>query len=232
MGTLYIVPTPIGNLDDITIRALNVLKSVDFIACEDTRHSAKLLNHFGIKKPLLSFYSYNQSNRAPQIIKELSLGKNAALISDSGTPCISDPGFYLVNEAIAGGINIVPLPGPSAVLTALVASGLPTENFVFLGFLKRKPGKLKKELKQAALAGATVVFYESPHRLKKTLGLLLDVFGSQSRVAVARELTKKFEEFVRGTLGEVAEIFNNREILGEFVVMVSPENNATEKDNE
>ena len=149
-GILYLVPTPIGNLEDITLRALRVLKEVDSIICEDTRQTVKLLNHYEIKKPLMSFYTYNQERRIPGIIRDLLSGKNLAIVSDSGTPGISDPGSFLIEEALRSGINVVPLPGPNAALTALVASGLPMHGFVFLGFLKKKTGKMKKELAAAA----------------------------------------------------------------------------------
>lgn len=225
-GTLYLVPTPIGNLEDITLRALRVLKEVDFVLCEDTRQTVKLLTHYGIQKPLVSFYSQNQERRIPEVARDLAAGKNAALVSDSGTPGISDPGFFLVSRLIGERIPVVPLPGPNAVITALVASGLPTNGFVFLGFLKRKAGKLKKELKTAASCGRTIVFYESPHRVKKTLSLCAEVFGGACRVALARELTKKFEEFIRGTLENVTEQIREREMLGEFVVVLSPENES------
>jgi 16S rRNA (cytidine1402-2'-O)-methyltransferase len=221
-GTLYIVPTPIGNLEDITFRALRVLKEVDLIACEDTRQTAKLLNHFQIRKPLISFFTYNQVRRLPAIIGDLHAGKNVALVSDSGTPGISDPGFFLISAAIREKLTVVPLPGPSAAVTALVGSGLPMDGFIFLGFLKRKAGKLKKELRQAAAAGKTIVFYESPHRVQKTLALCREVFPPETEVAVARELTKIFEEYVRGTLAETEERFRGREVRGEIVVMVAP----------
>jgi len=231
MGKLFIVPTPIGNLEDITLRALSTLKSVDFIACEDTRHSSKLLNHFGINKPLVSYYSYNQRGRTPQIIRDILSGKDVALVSDSGTPGISDPGYLLVSEAIANAIEVVSLPGPNAAIAALVASGLPAESFVFLGFLKRKPGKLKKELLKAAEFGSTVIFYESVHRIKKTLLLCSEIFSQNSQVVLARELTKKFEEYIRGSISEVNEKLNEKEVLGEFVVMILPVMPDLENDN-
>jgi 16S rRNA (cytidine1402-2'-O)-methyltransferase len=223
-GILYLVATPIGNLKDITLRALDVLKEADLVACEDTRHSAKLLNHYGINKPLLSFYSYNQFNRIPKIIEELKSGKKIALVSDGGTPGISDPGYFLVKEAVENNIPVVPLPGPNAAITALVASGLPSDGFVFLGFLKRKPGKLKKELLQAAASGKTIIFYESPHRIKKTIAILSTIFDKNTKVVLARELTKIYEEFIRGSLEEINTQLESKEILGEFVVIISPEN--------
>ncbi|MHB9154905.1 MAG: 16S rRNA (cytidine(1402)-2'-O)-methyltransferase [Endomicrobiales bacterium] len=222
-GTLYLVPTPIGNLEDITLRALRVLKEVDIVLCEDTRQTVKLLNHYQIQKPLVSFYTQNQNRRIPPAISDLHSGKNTALVSDGGTPGISDPGFFLVSRAIEEGIPVVSLPGPNAAVTALVASGLPTHGFVFLGFLKRKAGKMKKELREAASCGRTIVFYESPHRIKKTLALCAGVFGPKTRVVLARELTKKFEEYIRGTLEDAARVAAERELPGEFVVLLSPE---------
>lgn len=230
-GTLYLVPTPIGNLEDITLRALRVLKEADFVLCEDTRQTVKLLNHYGVQKPLVSFYSQNQERRIPGVIKDLLSGKSAALVSDSGTPGISDPGFFLVSAALEANVPVVSLPGPSAVITALVASGLPTNGFVFLGFLKRKAGKLKKELRNASSCGKTVVFYESPHRVKKTLALCAEVFGGGCRAVLARELTKKFEEYIRGTIDGVIENIRDREMMGEFVVLISPEKRDHEEDD-
>ncbi len=224
-GTLYIVPTPIGNLEDITLRALRVLKECDLVACEDTRQSLKLLTHFGISKPLVSFYSYNQQHKMPMLIDKLLNGQNIALVSDGGTPAISDPGYILVKEAVSRGIKTEPLPGASAVITALVGSGLPTDGFVFCGFLKRKPGKMRKELAKSAKLGKTIIFYESPHRILKTVEICMEVFGETAQICLAREITKKFEEFIRGSIKEVSENINSgKEILGEFVVLVYPEN--------
>ena len=221
-GTLYVVPTPIGNLEDITLRALRVLREVDSVVCEDTRRTAQLLNYYQVRKPLISFFTYNQVRRLPEIIRGLREGKNLALVSDSGTPGISDPGFFLIAEALSQGIHVVPLPGPNAAVTALVGSGLPMDGFVFTGFLKRKAGKLKRELKKAASAGKTLVFYESPHRIEKTLSLCEEVFPPQTQTVVARELTKKFEEFIRGTLKDVSATLRARGVLGECVVLISP----------
>ena len=232
-GTLFVVPTPIGNLEDITLRAVRVLKECHAIACEDTRQTVKLLNHFDIQKPLISFYSHNQARRIPELINDLSAGKTIALVSDSGTPGISDPGFFLVDAAVKAGINVVALPGPCAAITALVASGLPMDGFVFLGFLKRKPGKMKKELRAACAAGKTVVFYESPYRVSKTLAVCAEVFGADARAALGRELTKKFEEVMRGTLAELQlQLAAKKEILGEFVVLVTPTDIETSNDDD
>ena len=169
MTQLYIAATPIGNLEDITLRVLRVLKECDFIACEDTRQTLKLLTHYQISKPLISFYSYNQQNRIPQIIKKIQAGQTCVLVSDGGMPAISDPGYLLVKAAIENNVKTEILPGASAGICALVGSGLPTDGYVFLGFLKRKPGKMKKELQEASVLGKTIVFYESPHRIVKTV---------------------------------------------------------------
>ncbi|MDR2436551.1 MAG: 16S rRNA (cytidine(1402)-2'-O)-methyltransferase [Endomicrobium sp.] len=226
-GILYVVPTPIGNLEDITLRALRVLKECDLIACEDTRQSLKLLSYFGISKPLISFYSYNQQHKVGQIIDKLADGKKIVLISDAGTPGISDPGYILVKEAIEKDIKIEVLPGASAVITALVGSGLPTDGFIFCGFLKRKPRKMKKELSKLISLEKTVVFYEAPHRILKTLEICLEVFGEDVNICLARELTKKFEEFIRGPIKEILENMKNRNsLLGEFVALIYPQNHV------
>ncbi|MDR1418048.1 MAG: 16S rRNA (cytidine(1402)-2'-O)-methyltransferase [Endomicrobium sp.] len=222
-GTLYVVPTPIGNLEDITLRALRILKECDLIACEDTRQSLKLLSYFKISKPLISFYSYNEKSRLKGLVDKLLNGKKIALISDAGTPGISDPGYSLIKESINKNIDIEVLPGASAVITALVGSGLPTDGFIFCGFLKRKPSKMKKELVELANLEKTIIFYESPYRVLKTMERILEVFGKDSQICLARELTKKFEEFMRGTVEEVLESIKNRKsLLGEFVVLVYP----------
>jgi 16S rRNA (cytidine1402-2'-O)-methyltransferase len=221
-GTLFVVPTPIGNLEDITLRAIRILQEVDTVVCEDTRQTIKLLSHLKISKPLISFYTQNQLKRIPQIVSMLENGKNIALVSDCGTPAISDPGYYLIKEALDKNITVVPLPGACALITALVGSGLTTDSFVFLGFLKKKAGKMKKELEQAKQVEKTIVFYESPHRILKTLEICKEVFGEQTKIVLARELTKKFEEFIRGTIKEVFDVMSNREILGEFIVLVNP----------
>lgn len=220
-GILYIVPTPIGNLEDITLRAIRILGEVSFIACEDTRQSIKLLNHFGIEKKLVSFHSHNQSSRVKQIISELKLGSNVALISDSGTPAISDPGYMLIKEAAEENISVVALPGACAAICALSASGLPTDGFVFLGFLKLKAGKAKKELLAASSLGHTIIFYESPHRILKTLSMCAEIFPAESKVVLGRELTKKFEEIIRGNLLEVSKSYQNVEPRGEYTVLIN-----------
>lgn len=221
-GTLFVVPTPIGNLEDITLRAIRILQEADVVVCEDTRQTMKLLSHLKISKQLISFYTQNQLKRIPQIISMLENGKKIALVSDCGTPAISDPGYYLIKEAIDKNITVVPLPGACALITALVGSGLTTDSFVFLGFLKKKTGKMKKELEQAKSVQKTIVFYESPHRILKTLETCKEVFGEQTKIVLARELTKKFEEFIRGTIKEVTEEMSAREILGEFIILLEP----------
>lgn len=217
---LYIVPTPIGNLQDITLRALDVLKQVDLIACEDTRTSGKLLSHYGITTRRISYHDHNERTRTPHLIARMKAGASIALISDAGTPGISDPGFYLVRECHRHDIVIVPLPGPSAVLPALVASGIPSERFVFEGFLPPKKGR-KTRLQEIAAETRTVVFYESPHRILKTLAELEEICGPERPIAVARELTKKFEEVERGSIGAVRQTLMTRtKQKGEFVVVI------------
>ena len=219
-GTLYVVPTPIGNLEDITLRAIRVLQESDSVVCEDTRQTLKLLSHLKISKPLVSFYTQNQLKRIPQILSMLNDGKNIALVSDCGTPAISDPGYYLIKEALNRNVNVVTLPGACALITALVGSGLATDSFIFLGFLKKKTGKMKKELELAKQTQKTVIFYESPHRILKTVEVCKEVFGENADMVLARELTKKFEEFVRGTIKEVLQNLKNRDVLGEFIVLL------------
>ena len=222
-GILYVVPTPIGNLEDITLRAIRILQQSDIIVCEDTRQTIKLLSHLKISKQLISFYTQNQLKRIPQIISLLNEGKNIALVSDCGTPAISDPGYYLIKEALQNNISVVPLPGACALITALVGSGLSTDSFIFLGFLRKKIGKMKKELELAKETEKTIIFYESPHRILKTLETCKEVFGENTDIVLARELTKKFEEFIRGKIIDVINNLLNRQILGEFVVVISNE---------
>lgn len=217
-GALYIVPTPIGNLDDITLRALNVLAGVDLIAAEDTRTTKFLLNHYNIQKPLLSFFSHNEQLRTPQIIDKLLEGQAVALVSDAGTPGISDAAHSMITAAIARGIKIVPLPGATACIPALVVSGLPTHAFVFEGFLPHKKGR-KTTLESLQNETRTIVLYESPHRLIKTLNELHDYLGDR-RAVVVRELTKKFEEVIRGTLQTLIEHFTSHPVKGEFVLVI------------
>ena len=218
-GILYIVPTPIGNLDDITLRALRVLKEVELIAAEDTRHTQHLLSHFGIKTALTSYHEHNERGKARTLVERLKGGARIALVSDAGTPAVSDPGYRIVVETIRAGIQVIPLPGAAALTTALCASGLPTDRFLFEGFLPAKSQERKGKLQSLSAETATLVFYEAPHRLLDTLGDLLKILGDRE-IAVARELTKVHEEFVRGKLSEVIGALADRDIKGEIVLIV------------
>jgi 16S rRNA (cytidine1402-2'-O)-methyltransferase len=218
-GILYIVPTPIGNLEDITLRALRVLKEVELIAAEDTRHTQHLLAHFGIKTALTSYHDHNERGKARTLVQRLKSGASIALVSDAGTPAISDPGYRIVVDAIQAGIQVVPLPGASALTTALSASGLPTDGFLFEGFLPAKAQVRKAKLQSLRGEVATLVFYEAPHRLLDSLAEMVKIFGERE-IAVARELTKVHEEFLRGKLSEVMGVLADRDIKGEIVIMV------------
>lgn len=218
-GTLYLVGTPIGNLEDITYRAVRVLSEADLIAAEDTRHTIKLLNHFNISKPLISYHDNNRISRAKELTDKLKEGLNIALVSDAGMPSISDPGEELVSMAVSQGIKVTVVPGPSASLTALVLSGLPSDRFAFEGFLPRKHSDRVKFLKTIRDEERTIIFYEGPHRVKSMLQDLYGVFGER-RVSVLRELTKVHEEAIRGTLGEIIAHFEVNEPRGEFVIVV------------
>lgn len=217
-GTLYLVATPIGNLEDITHRAVKVLSSVDMIAAEDTRKTKILLDHYAIRKPMVSYFSYNERFRAPQLIEKLKEGRSIALVSDAGTPGISDPAFHIVQSCLESGIPIVPIPGPSAFVSALIVSGLPTDRFVFEGFLPMKKGR-KTKLGILSSEQRTIVLYESPHRVLKTLEEIRTAFGERN-VVVARELTKKFEEIVRGSISQVLEDLQRKPTRGEYVVVI------------
>jgi len=223
---LYLVATPIGNLGDITLRALDVLKCVDRIACEDTRQTQKLLNHFGITTPTVSCHEHNERQRATELIEALKAGGRIALVSDAGMPGISDPGGWLTAEAIAAGVDVTPIPGASAALSALIASGLPSDEFHFIGFLPEKAGARRTRLEELAAknaAGCTLVFYEAPHRILETLADLESVWGPELRVVLARELTKVHEEFLRGTVAEARRELEGRDrVRGEFVLLVAP----------
>jgi 16S rRNA (cytidine1402-2'-O)-methyltransferase len=223
---LYIVATPIGNLGDITLRALEVLRSVDRIACEDTRQTQKLLNHFDIATPTVSCHEHNERQRATELIEALKAGGRIALVSDAGMPGISDPGGWLAAEAIAAGVPVIPIPGANAALSALVASGLPSDEFHFIGFLPEKAGARRTRLEELAeknVAGCTLVFYEAPHRILETLADLESVWGPDLRVVVGRELTKIHEEFLRGTVAEAKrELASRDRVRGEFVLLVAP----------
>lgn len=218
-GILYIVSTPIGNLEDITFRAIRVMKEVDFIAVEDTRHSIKLLNHYGIAKPLISYWSEKEKVRTEEIIEKLKSGFSIALISDAGTPGISDPGAVLIKRAIDENINIIPVPGPSAAITALSVSGLSTEEFTFIGFLPSKTTQRQKKLKDLSLELRTLIFYEAPHRIVNTLLDLKEIFGERNAAAV-KEVTKIHEEILRGTISEILDALENRTIAGEYILIV------------
>jgi len=219
LGTLYVVATPIGNLEDITLRALRVLKEVGLVACEDTRRTRTLLTHFGIHVPVTSYFEHNKLAKGPAILKTLREGRSVALVTDAGTPGISDPGFLLVREARAAGIPVVPVPGPSAVVTALSAAGIPADSFVFDGFLPVKPGRRIHRLEALRDLEMTIVCYESPHRILATLEAIGQVFGEVEIVA-ARELTKQFEEIVRGTPGALREGFAADAVRGEFTLVI------------
>ena len=219
MGTLYIIATPIGNLEDITLRALRVLREVDLIVAEDTRTARKLLNRYGIKKPLWSYYDSREKIKTPRLLEKIKSGRKIALISESGMPGISDPGFFLIKQAIAAGIEPVPIPGPSSVLTALVISGLPVDRFAFEGFLPARKMARRKKLIILQPEERTIVFFEAPHRLTVTLDELRKIFGER-RIAVVRELTKKCEEVIRGTITEVLTRLQEGGVKGEVTVVV------------
>ena len=219
-GTLYLVATPIGNLADITHRALRVLNDVDLIACEDTRHTHKLLNHYGIKTKTISYHEHNEQQRATELINRLKQGTSIAVVSDAGTPSISDPGFRLVRAAIENDIPIVPVPGPSALITALIAAGLPTDEFFFAGFLPARSGERRARLTKLRELPATLIFYEAPHRIAATLRDAREILGEREAV-VARELTKIHEEIARGRLSELAEHFGSEDRpRGEMVLLI------------
>ncbi len=219
MGKLYLVPTPIGNLEDITLRAIKVLKEVDLVLAEDTRTSGKLLKHFEINTPLQSHHMHNEHKQLDALVNKLKGETTIALISDAGTPAISDPGFLLTRACVENGIEVECLPGATAFVPALVNSGLPNDRFVFEGFLPLKKGR-QTRLEQLAEESRTLVFYESPHKLLKTLTQFVDYFGADRPVSISRELTKLYEETVRGTLSEVVEHFTNHPPKGEFVIVV------------
>jgi 16S rRNA (cytidine1402-2'-O)-methyltransferase len=219
-GRLYVVSTPIGNLEDITLRALRLLGEVNLIAAEDTRHTRKLLSHFDIHTPLTSFYQHQQFRQAPGLVRQLLEGKNIALVTDAGTPGISDPGSVLVRMAIEAGIEITPVPGPAAAITLLSVSGLDTHAFVFEGFLPIKSGRKRRVLESLAHEKRTLIFYESPHRLVKTLALMHEVLGDRP-AAVGRELTKVFEEITRGTLAAALERYRDKTVKGELTIAIA-----------
>ena len=218
-GVLYIVSTPIGNLEDITLRALRTLKEVALIAAEDTRHTRRLLAHYEIDTPTTSYFEGNQIQKGEKLVARLKAGESIALVSDAGTPTISDPGYRLLIQCIEGGIPIIPIPGPSACIAAASVAGLPLHNFVFEGFLSPKSGRRKRQLADLCEEKRTLIFYESPHRIIAFLQNVLEVFGDR-RISVARELTKKFEEVFRGTVTEAIERFQETSPRGEFTIVI------------
>ena len=222
-GVLYLVATPIGNLEDISYRAVKVLGSVDLIAAEDTRKTKILLDHYSISKPLLSYYSYNEKQRAPQLLEKLLAGQSIALVSDAGTPGISDPAYHIVQQALQNNIPVIPIPGASAFISALIVSGLPTDRFVFEGFLPLKKGR-KTKFEFLRTETRTIVFYESPHRILKTLTEISTYWGNR-KVVIARELTKKFEEITRGSIQAVLAELSQKQPRGEYVVVVEGNRN-------
>lgn len=234
MAKLYVVPTPIGNLEDITLRAINVLKEVDFILAEDTRTTSHLLRHLGIEKPMHSHHKFNEHATVGRVAEAINSGRDVALVSDAGTPGISDPGFLLVRKCVEEGIEVVTLPGATALIPAVVQSGFPCDRFCFEGFLPQKKGRMKR-LQELALEPRTLVLYESPYRVVKCLEQLAETFGVERRVAVVREITKKFEETVRGTIAEALKHFREHEPKGEFVIVVEgydPKRKDSKEDEE
>ncbi|MBE9238770.1 16S rRNA (cytidine(1402)-2'-O)-methyltransferase [Anabaena aphanizomenioides LEGE 00250] len=220
-GTLYIVGTPIGNLEDMTFRAVRILQSVDIIAAEDTRHTGKLLQHFQIKTPQMSYHEHNRNSRIPEILESLKYGKAIALVSDAGMPGISDPGYELIKACVDAEIDVVPIPSATAAITALSASGLPTNRFIFDGFLPAKSQQRREYLESLLIETRTLVFYESPHRLRETLKDLGDILGSDRQIVIARELTKLYEEFWRGTIAEAIAHYQQKEPQGEYTLLVA-----------
>ncbi|WP_414568628.1 16S rRNA (cytidine(1402)-2'-O)-methyltransferase [Nostoc sp. CCY 9925] len=219
--TLYVVGTPIGNLEDITFRAVRILQTVDIIAAEDTRHTGKLLQHFEIKTPQVSYHEHNRTSRIPELLQYLANDKAIALVSDAGMPGISDPGYELIKACIEAGISVVPIPGASAAITALSAAGLPTDRFVFEGFLPAKSQQRREHLESLQTESRTLIFYESPHRLQDTLQDLAEILGSDRQIVLARELTKLYEEFWRGTIAEAMAHYKQREPQGEYTLVVA-----------
>jgi 16S rRNA (cytidine1402-2'-O)-methyltransferase len=230
-GKLFVVATPIGNLEDISYRALRVLREADLIACEDTRHTRKLLEHYAIEKPTISYHDYNEQERAQELVAKLHEGLAIAQVSDAGMPGISDPGYRLVRLAIEQGIPVVPVPGPSALVTALAASGLPTDAFEFRGFLPAKSGPRRTTLESLRDVQHTTIFYEAPHRIVETIEELVDLLGPERPVVIAREITKVHEEFIRGPAAEVLKNLSGREMRGEITLLIgkSESIHATEK---
>ncbi|HYB92467.1 MAG TPA: 16S rRNA (cytidine(1402)-2'-O)-methyltransferase [Candidatus Binataceae bacterium] len=219
-GMLFVVSTPIGNPDDISARALKVLGDVDLIACEDTRRTGRLLAAYGLKKPLLSYFEHNEERRTPELIERITRGERIALVTDAGTPSISDPGFRLVRAALSAGIRVTAIPGPTAAIAALSISGLPTNRFAFEGFLPAKAEARRKSLDSLASEPRTMIFFEAARRLAATLGEMASALGSSRNAAVVREVTKTWEETIRGTLGELARRFHENPVLGEITIVI------------
>jgi 16S rRNA (cytidine1402-2'-O)-methyltransferase len=220
-GCLYIVGTPIGNLEDITLRAIRILKEVDVIACEDTRHTQKLLNHYNIEKKLVSYHEHNEMTRSPELLIQLEQGAKIALVSDAGMPLVSDPGYRLVTLCVRHKIPVVPVPGPSAMLAALSAAGLPNEEFVFVGFLPARGGERRRMLERLRIEERTIIFYEAPHRVAECIADLLSILGDRP-ACLAREVTKLYEEFLRGRLSQLAESLAERPARGEITLLLGP----------
>jgi 16S rRNA (cytidine1402-2'-O)-methyltransferase len=218
-GTLYIVSTPIGNLEDITLRALRVLKEVDLIAAEDTRHSSKLLNHYGISKPLVSYWGEKEKVKSEEVLARLREGQSVALVSDAGTPGISDPGSVLIEKAVGEGVPVVSVPGPSALVAACSLSGLPIKEFTFVGFLPPRKVQRQKMLRELSLEKRTLVFYEAPHRIIEALEDMAEIFGERN-AALVKEITKVHEEVLRGSLADILRMLHNKTVAGEYVVIV------------
>lgn len=230
-GTLYLVPTPIGNLEDMTFRAIRILKEVNIIAAEDTRNTRKLCNYFEINTQIVSYHEHNKVASGDSLIRRLDQGEDIALVSDAGMPCISDPGYELVGEAISSGITVVPLPGANAALTALIASGIAPQPFFFHGFLSRGKKEKKNELEKLKKQVGAIILYEAPHRLKETLKLLLTIMGNRN-ITLCRELTKKFEEFVHGTIEESIQWAESTELRGEFCLIIEGSKDEDETEEE
>jgi 16S rRNA (cytidine1402-2'-O)-methyltransferase len=231
-GCLYLVATPIGNLEDITLRALRILKEADQIACEDTRHTQKLLNHYNISKPLVSYHEHNEMTRAPELVLAMEQGQQTALVSDAGMPLVSDPGYRLVTLALRHHIPVIPVPGPSALLAALSASGLPNEEFLFAGFLPARSGERRRALERLRIEDRTIILYEGPHRIEETLADAHEILGDRP-ACLAREVTKLHEEFRRGTLSELIASLSDKPVRGEITLLVGavpPEQRAAQRD--
>jgi 16S rRNA (cytidine1402-2'-O)-methyltransferase len=220
-GTLYLVGTPIGNLEDITLRALRTLRECDVVAAEDTRHTAQLLKHYQIERPMISYFRFNEAKRSEEILDRLARGEKVALVTDAGTPGISDPGERVVRAALGGGFRVESVPGACALISALTASGLPTDEFHFIGFLPHKSGQRRNALEKLKQFDGTLALYESPYRVEKLIKELMEVFPDRT-VVLARELTKRFEEFIRGTPAELNARLSEHRIKGEFVALISP----------